>query len=102
MLKFIEGLAKKRSMENGVSRFLHFVSQKFPAKKSYVGLKYMQDAMTTCPFMDEMTFMLALTLRHYLMEIYPLQVVESPKMKKKERLALLKKARTIGALLFVS
>lgn len=102
MLKFIESLAKKRSIENGVSKFLQFVSQQFPSRKSYVGLRYMQETLTARSFEDDMRFLLSLTLRHYLREVYPLQVVETPKLKKKERLTLLKKARSIHALLFTS
>jgi hypothetical protein len=48
----------------------------------------------------EMRRMLALTLRFYLREFYPLSVCQGGKLKKKVRLSLLKKVRYIEVALF--
>jgi hypothetical protein len=62
----------------------------------------MRDALIERPFKEDMSFILNVTLRHYLTETYPLQVVEITKLRKREQLGLLKKARSIRALLFAS
>lgn len=45
MIKFIENLSKKLGLENGVSSFYKFIAETFPQKKSYVGIKYMKEAL---------------------------------------------------------
>jgi hypothetical protein len=62
----------------------------------------MREKLTERSFEDDMSFLLSITLQYYLKEVFPLQVVETPKSRKKERLALLKKVRSIRNLLFAS
>jgi hypothetical protein len=100
MVKLIEQLSRKRDLENGVSTFYQFMGEAFHTRKSYVGLRYMQEALSSAQHPAEMRYILAVTLRHYLGELYPGSVAQGLKMKKKAKLALLKKARTIAAELF--
>jgi hypothetical protein len=55
----------------------------------------MQETLTSTPAKDHMTFILGITLKHYLKTVYPLNVIRAAKMKKRNRITLLKKARMI-------
>ena len=100
MVKLIETLAKKRSLENGVSRFYQFMATEFPSKKSYIGIQYMQRAIGESPLEDDLRYIIAVTLKHYLKEVYPLSLYQGSKLKKKMRLSLLKKVRAISETIF--
>jgi len=76
------------------------MADKFPSKKSYVGLRYIQDVLTNRPSANSMTYIMGVTLRHYLQYVYPITIAQGIRLKKKARLALLRKARTISKLLF--
>ena len=96
----IESLSKKLGLENAVSSFYEFMSRTFPQKKSYVGIQYVKNIIGSYPLKDEMRYIFGVTLKHYLGEVYLLHLYEGSKLKKKMRLGLLKKARTITSLLF--
>jgi hypothetical protein len=49
---------------------------------------------------SEMRYILAVTLKHYFSDIYPLSLLQGSRLKKKLRLSLLKKARSILSTLF--
>ena len=66
MVKMIEGLAKKRGIENGVSGFYAYMAMTFPTKKSYVGIQYMQKALEGTEGAKEMGLILSVTLKSYL------------------------------------
>lgn len=100
MLKLIEALSKKKGLDSGVSAFYDFMLKTFPPKKTYVGVQYVQNAIGKNPGQEDMSYFLAVTLKHYLLVFYPLSLSEGVKLKKKMRLALLKKARAIFAMLF--
>lgn len=100
MVKAIEQIAKKLGVESGVSRFYEFMGEGFRSRKSYVGLRFMQDKLAAAEGDRQMTAILAITLRVYLKSVYPLTVVQGQKLKKKARMALLKKARTLLQELF--
>ena len=102
MVKMIEGLAKKRGMENGVSGFYAYMAKTFPTKKSYVGIQFMQKTLDAEGEDKEMSLILSVTLKSYLREAYLLNLYQGGKLKKKMRLSLLKKAREIDSLLFSS
>ena len=95
MVKIIEILSKRLELENGVSKFYEFMTKTFPAKKSYVGLQYMQTSLGCYPCSDPMRHILGVTLRHYLKEHFLLNLFQGNKLKKKMRLDLLKKIRTV-------
>lgn len=100
MVKLIENLAKNRQIQNGVSAFYDYMSKLFPTKKTYVGLQYLLKVMRDPKESQEMRFILAVTLRHYFLEVYPLSLHQGSKLKKKLRLTLLKKVRSILGMLF--
>jgi len=102
MTKLIEELSVKLKLENGVSSFYQFMIEQFPSRKSYIGLRYVQDILSKSIADSSIRQILAVTLKHYLVEHYPLSVVNSCRSKKKVRLALLKKARAITTALFSS
>ena len=87
-------------MQNGFSSFYRFITEAFPQKKSYIGIKYMREVLRAESTPKEMRHMLAMTLRCYLREVYPLSVCLSSKLKRKAKLSLLKKMRNIVELLF--
>ena len=93
MIKLIEQLTKKRALDKGVSGFYEYMARTFPTKKSYIGIQYMQNSIDNQKEAPEMTFILSVTLRHYLQEVYSLSLYQGGKLKKKMRLTLLKKAR---------
>jgi hypothetical protein len=78
------------------------MAKTFPSSKSYVGMQFMKDTMGEQPQNDDMKYILAVTLQAYLQETYLLSLYQGSKLKKKMRLTLLKKARTITSLLFRS
>lgn len=96
----IENLSKKIGLENGVLSFYRFIAETFPQKKSYLGIKYMKEVLRGGATAKEMRHMLAMTLKCYLREVYPLSVCQGSKLKKKVKLSLLKKVRNIGEMLF--
>jgi len=100
MIKVIENLCKKLGLENGVSSFYKFIAETFPSKKSYVGIKYMKDTLSAQGPSKAMVHMLGMTLKYYLQNVYPLTVCQGIKLKKKDKLSLLKKVRTVLAMLF--
>lgn len=100
MVKLIEALSKKKELDNGVSAFYDFMLKTFPSKKTYVGVQYIQNAIGKNPGQEDMSYFLAVTLKHYLLVVYPLSLSEGARIKKKMRLALLKKARAIFSMLF--
>ena len=67
----------------------------FPAKKTYVGLYYMKQTIGDSPNTDDMKFILAVTLKHYIKCEFILNLYHGNKLKKKVRLDLLKKIHTI-------
>ena len=95
----IEAAAKRASFPNAVSEFHGFVREAFPTKKSYVGIKYMEEQLHREDH-PEMATLLGITLRHYLKEVLPLEVVRNGSLRKKERLGLLKKVRAVYKTLF--
>lgn len=100
MVKLIEKLSKVRHLDNGVSCFYDFMSKTFPNKKTYVGIQYMQEALGNAPGQDDMRYILGVTLKHYFREVYVVGLFQGGKLKKKMRLSLLKKVRSIFSMLF--
>lgn len=47
-----------------------------------------------------MRYILAVTLKHYFQDVYALGLFQGGKLKKKMRLSLLKKVRSISSMLF--
>lgn len=76
------------------------MSKTFPTKKTYVGIQYLQKVLSDGSEPENMRYILAVTIRHYFLEIYPLSLHQGSKLKKKLRLTLLKKARVIISMLF--
>lgn len=70
-------------MQNGVSRFKQFIADRFPPRKSYVGLGYVRQLIKAAPFQDDMTFLLATSLRFYLSDVYPLLAAQSMRLRKR-------------------
>ena len=98
--KLIVSMAARLQLENAVSRFSAFLVKTFPNRKSYIGIKYMQECLSKPDTDRDMQLILAVTLRHYLKEIFPLEVVKNSLLRKKERLGLLKKIRSVHQTLF--
>jgi hypothetical protein len=90
MVKLIEDVAKKLEIKNAVSSFYEFMTEKFKNKKSYVGIQFMQKVLTSAPSTTPMTYILSVTLSHYLKEDYPLTIIQDLKLKRKNRLSLKK------------
>lgn len=99
MLQIVKRTSNKLKIENGVTEFMNYIRQKFPLRRTYVGLRYVRRLVRQAAS-DPMALILAVTLKHYLSESYSLIVLHKQQVTKKVRLKCLKKAKELFILLF--